>query len=222
MEVNMSQFRQWAKKAVIVGALVFAGNSASAQSAQANNNPYVKLGQKAVIDGDFKAAVANLEKALPSDPDNAIVLYMLGYSQYQSNDYKGAIKSFTSVIKVGSNDVVSAYYWRAKAQNVLAVDPGSKLNDNQRSKLLEASIADYNAAIQLDNADLKNYQNRAMAYRDLGNLVGTATSKNFNKGLAAGYYDNAIKDLQLVLKRSPGRKDVSQELKKLKVYKESL
>ena len=221
MKVNMSQFRQWAKKAVIVGVLVFAGNAASAQSAEANNNPYVKLGQKALIDGDFKTAVANLEKAVPSDPDNAIVLYMLGYSQYQSNDYKGAIKSFTSVIKGGSTDV-SAYYWRAKAQNTLAADPDSKLNDSQRSKLLEASIEDYNAAVQLDNADLKLYQNRAMAYRDLGNLVGTATSKNFNKGLASGYYDNAMKDLQLVLKRSPGRKDVSQELKKLKVYKESL
>jgi tetratricopeptide (TPR) repeat protein len=222
MKVNMSQFRQWAKKAVVVGVLVFAGDAAFAQSAEANNNPYVKLGQKALIDGDFKTAVANLEKAVPSDPDNAIVLYMLGYSQYQSNDYKGAIKSFSSVIKAGTNDVPAAYYWRGRAQNMLAVDPDSKMNDAQRTKMLEASVQDYTSAIQLDNADLKNYQNRAMAYRDLGNLVGTPTSKNFNKGLAAGYYDNAIKDLQLVMKRNPGRKDLNQELKKLKVYKESL
>src|SRR5690606_4125679 len=167
MKVNLEMIRQGAKKAVVLGLFVMAGSTAFAQNAD-NTNPYVKLGQKALIDGDFKTAVTNLEKALPSDPSNLDIQYMLGYSQYQSNDYKGATKSFSSVLK-GRPEDVSAYYYRAKAQNTLAVDPDSKMSDNQRSTLLEASIGDYNKAIELNDTDMKLYQNRAMAYRDLGN-----------------------------------------------------
>ena len=210
-----------AKKAVVLGLLIMAAGSTFAQTADNNTNPYIKLGQKALIDGDFKTAVANLEKAVPSDPQNLDILYMLGYSQYQSNDYKGATKSFSSVIK-GRPEDVSAYYYRAKAQNTLAIDPESKLSDNQRSNLLQTSIKDYNKAIELNDSDMKLYQNRAMAYRDLGNLVGTSTSKNYNKSMASEYYDNCIKDLETVIKKNPNRKDVALELKKVKVYRSSL
>lgn len=220
MKVNLEMIRQGAKKAVVLGLFVIAGSTAFAQKAD-SNNPYVKLGQKALIDGDFKTAVTNLEKALPSDPNNLDIQYMLGYSQYQSNDYKGATKSFTTVLK-GRPEDVSAYYYRAKAQNTLAVDPEAKMSDNQRSSLLEASIDDYNKAIELNNTDMKLYQNRAMAYRDLGNLVGTTSSKNYNKSIATDSYEKSIKDLEYVLKRNPSRKDVALELKKLKVYKSSL
>jgi len=222
MKVNLEMIRQGAKKAVLVGLFAIAGGSAFAQKAADNNtNPYIKLGQKALIDGDFKTAVANLEKALPSDPKNLDIQYMLGYSQYQSNDYKGATKSFSSVLK-GRPDDVSAYYYRAKAQNTLAIDPESKMSDSQRSSLLNASIQDYDKAIELNDSDMKLYQNRAMAYRDLGNLVGTTSSKNYDKAAAMTSYDNCIKDLEVVLKKNPSRKDVALELKKVKVYRSSL
>ncbi|WP_325358930.1 tetratricopeptide repeat protein [Albibacterium sp.] len=209
------------KKVVIAGLFIVGSIPAFAQSADNNVNPYVRLGQKALIDGDFKVAVTNLEKALPSDPQNLDILYMLGYSQYQSNDYTGAAKSFSTVIKGRPTDV-SAYYYRAKAQNTLAVDPDSKLNDGQRSDLLQASISDYTKAIEMNDSDAKLYQNRAMAYRDLGNLIGTTSSKNYNKTSAIESYDNCIKDLETVLKRNPNRKDLDLELKKVKVYRSSL
>jgi len=221
MKVNLEMIRQGAKKAVLVGLFAIAGSAVFAQKADNTTNPYVKLGQKALIDGDFKTAVANLEKALPSDPKNLDIQYMLGYSQYQSNDYKGATKSFSSVLK-GRPDDVSAYYYRAKAQNTLAIDPESKMSDNQRSSLLNASIEDYDKAIELNDSDMKLYQNRAMAYRDLGNLIGTTSSKNYDKATAMASYDNCIKDLEVVLKKNPNRKDVALELKKVKVYRSSL
>ena len=220
MKVNLEMVRQGAKKAVVVGLLVFGGADAFAQKAE-KDNPYVKLGQKALIDGDFRTAVTNLEKALPTDPQNLDIQYMLGYSQYQSNDYRGATKSFSSVLK-GRPEDVSAYYYRAKAQNTLAVDPESRMSDSQRSTLLQASIQDYNKAIEINDTDIKLYQNRAMAYRDLGNLIGTTSSKNYDKAAALDAYNRSIKDLELVLKRNPNRKDVALELKKLKVYKSSL
>lgn len=223
MRVNLNKVRVLAKKTVLIGMFLSIGSFAFGQSAQniESSNPYVKLGQKALIDGDFKTAVTNLEKALPDEKDNLDMMYMLGYSQYQIGEYKDAIESFSTVLK-GRPEDVSAYYYRAKATNTLAVDPQSKLNDKQRADLLEASIADYNQAIALDDSDMKLYQNRAMAYRDLGNLVGTPTSKNYNKKAAASYYDGSIKDLETVLAKNPARKDLNLELKKLKVYRSSL
>ncbi|WP_165870292.1 tetratricopeptide repeat protein [Albibacterium bauzanense] len=221
MRVKLNKVHLSVKKVVIAGLFVIGSIPAFAQNADNNTNPYVKLGQKALIDGDFKAAVTNLEKALPSDPQNLDILYMLGYSQYQSNDYTGATKSFSSVIKGRPNDV-SAYYYRAKAQNTLAIDTESKLTDEQRSNLLHASISDYSKAIEMNDSDAKLYQNRAMAFRDLGNLIGTSTSKNYNKTAAVESYDNCIKDLETVLKKNPNRKDLDLELKKVKVYRTSL
>lgn len=221
MRIKLNRMHLSVKKVVIAGLFIVGSIPAFAQSADNNVNPYVRLGQKALIDGDFKVAVTNLEKALPSDPQNLDILYMLGYSQYQSNDYTGAAKSFSTVIKGRPTDV-SAYYYRAKAQNTLAVDPDSKLNDGQRSDLLQASISDYTKAIEMNDSDAKLYQNRAMAYRDLGNLIGTTSSKNYNKTSAIDSYDNCIKDLETVLKRNPNRKDLDLELKKVKVYRSSL
>jgi len=221
MRFKLNKMHLNAKKVIVAALFVIVSISAFAQNADNNTNPYVKLGQKALIDGDFKAAVTNLEKALPSDPQNLDILYMLGYSQYQSNDYNGATKSFSSVIKGRPTDV-SAYYYRAKAQNTLAVDPDSKLSDEQRSSLLQASISDYTKAIEMNDNDVKLYQNRAMAFRDLGNLLGTNTSKNYNKSVAMESYDNCIKDLETVLKKNPSRKDLDLELKKVKVYRTSL
>ncbi|WP_118196281.1 tetratricopeptide repeat protein [Albibacterium indicum] len=223
MKVNLDKIRRAAKKTVLIGMLLMVGGFAFGQSAQniESSNPYVKLGQKALIDGDFKAAVTNLEKALPDEKNNLDLMYMLGYSQYQIGEYKKSIESFSAVLN-GRPDDVNAYYYRAKVSNTLAADPQTKLNDKQRADLLESSIADYNKAIGLDDSDMKLYQNRAMAYRDLGNLVGTPTSKNYNKEAAATYYDGSIKDLETVLAKNPSRKDLNLELKKLKVYRSSL
>lgn len=221
MRMKLNKMRLNVKRVAIAGLFAICSIPVLAQTADNNMNPYVKLGQKALIDGDFKAAVTNLEKALPSDPQNLDILYMLGYSQYQSNDYTGATKSFSSVIKGRPTDV-SAYYYRAKAQNTLAVDPESKLSDAQRSNLLHASIDDYSKAIEMNDNDAKLYQNRAMAFRDLGNLIGTTTSKNYDKAAAVQSYDNSIKDLETVLKKNPNRKDLDLELKKVKVYRTSL
>src|SRR5690554_4256137 len=100
-----------------IGSLAFAQQGGSGKT---EDNPYAKLGQKALMDGDFKAAVTHLEKALPSDPDNETILYALGYSQYHSTAYKGAIKSFTRVLELQPENV-SAYYYRGKARNTLAL-----------------------------------------------------------------------------------------------------
>src|SRR6202051_5350338 len=102
------------KLSVIFAFLLFTSlETASAQ------NAYVKLGQQALMDGDFKAAVTQLEKACLIDSTNANALWMLGYSYYHSENYRKSIAAYTRVISLKPADA-SAYYYRARAKSYFA------------------------------------------------------------------------------------------------------
>src|SRR5690554_4001150 len=206
-------------KNVLLGGLISFSSIAMAQSNELlSENPYVQLGKKALMDGDFKNAVIHLEKALPSDPDNVNLLYMIGYSEYQLTNYTDASKYFSKVIEK-TPDNLSAYYYRGKSKNTEAVLPG-KTSDAQRAKLLRESIEDFTKTIELNNSDMKLFQNRGIAYRDLGNLLGTTTSRNHNKQEASKAYDNCIEDLKVVIAKNPSRKDLTLEIRKATVYRD--
>lgn len=187
----------------------------------APSNPNVRLGQKALLDGDFKSAASYLEKALPEEADDENVLYMLGYSQYHSGDYKKALQSFSQVIEL-TPDNVAAYYYRGKANNILAVQTQTNVSAANREKMLNAAIADYTKAIELNAEDVKLFQNRAIAYRDLGILIGTAGTANYDKAAATDAYNNSIVDFEQVLALTPGKKDIQTEIKKATVYRDNL
>ncbi len=88
--------------------------------------------------------------------------------------------------------------------------------------MLNAAIVDYTKAIELNNGDVKYYQNRGIAYRDLGILRGTAGTANYDKGIAIDAYDKSIVDFEQVLVMTPGKKDIQTEIKKAKVYRDNL
>jgi tetratricopeptide (TPR) repeat protein len=194
---------------------------ATAQPKQESKNTYVNLGQKAVMDGNFKLAVTHLEKSLPSEGNNPQVLYMLAYSYYHSGEYEKAISTFGQVVSLRPNEV-SAFYYRGKARNFLAVNMKSQLTSLEREKLLSAAIRDYSKAIELNSGDIKLYQNRAIAYRDLGILKGQKIPKVYDKTIAASSFKSCISDLQRLLDITPGRKDILEEMKKAKVYMANL
>ena len=101
---------------VIISFLIISSlDNASAQ------NAYVKLGQQALMDGDFKAAVAQLEKACLIDSTNANALWMLGYSYYHSDNYKKSIAAYTKELTINPIDA-TAYYYRARAKSYLGKD----------------------------------------------------------------------------------------------------
>jgi tetratricopeptide (TPR) repeat protein len=184
-----------------------------------NNN--VKLGQKALLDGDFKTAANYLAKALPAEAADPNVHYMLGYSQYHSGDYKKALASFAKVVELRPDDA-AAYYYRGKVNSTLAVQTGSKASLSNREAMLKEAISDYSKAISIDPSDAKLYMNRGIAYRDLGILRGTQGAANYSKSVASEAYDQAVEDFEKVLSITPGKKDVQTELKKAKVYKDGL
>lgn len=210
---------QWVAMAIMSLFMVSVANAQSTETV--HSNPNVRLGEKALLDSDFKTAASYLKKALPAEANDPNVLYMLGYSEYHSGDFRGAVQSFQKVIELAPENP-TAYYYRAKANNTLAVSTEIKSTNANRERMLNEAITDYTRAIELTPKDVKLYQNRAVAYRDLGILLGTAGTPNFNKAKAAEAYDKSIVDFEEVLKITPGKKDIETEIKKVKVYRDNL
>lgn len=183
-------------------------------------NANYKMGERALINGDFKAAVTSLEKALAADTNDVNTLYMLGYSYYHAGNYTRAVGTFNRVIslKPGEN---SAYYYRGKARNFMATETKGMSNPD-REKLLLLSIRDFSKAIELNSEDVKLYQNRAVAYRDYGVLKGQKIPNFHDKTKAINAFKSCISDFEKVLSLTPGRKDITTQLADAKGYMKNL
>ncbi|QBQ42120.1 tetratricopeptide repeat protein [Sphingobacterium psychroaquaticum] len=212
---------QWKAVKLGLASAALALFALTAQAQEQHSNANVRLGQKALLDGDFKSAAAHLEKALPTEAKDPDVQYLLGYSQFQNGDFNKAVETFKKVIALDSKNT-SAYYYKAKANNNLAVTNESKLANAAKEQLLKSAIEDYTKAISISANDAKFYQNRAVAYRDLGILVGTAGTPNYNKAAATDAYNKAVADYEKVLTYDSSRKDIQTEVKKAKVYRDNL
>jgi tetratricopeptide (TPR) repeat protein len=173
-------------------------------------NAYFKMGQQAFFDGDFKAAVAHLEKSCIIDSTNSSALWMLGYSYYHSQNYKKSIAAYNRVIALKPADA-SAYYYRARAKSYYAKDV--QMPDADKEKYLLGAIVDFTKAIDIDPNDTQNnkkcYQNRGIAYREYGEFKLQAGSKFFDKTRGINSLKASINDLQKVLADDQSRQDIS-------------
>src|ERR1022692_1287002 len=160
------------KLSVIISFLIVSSlENASAQ------NAYVKLGQQALMDGDFKAAAAQLEKACLIDSTNANALWMLGYSYYHSENYKKSIVAYNKEISINPTDAM-AYYYRARSKSYLGKD--SQLSIADKEKYLIGAIFDLTKAISIEPNDTK-FQTRGIAYREYGIFKLQATGRFYDK-----------------------------------------
>lgn len=194
--------------AVIV--FVFLAHVCSAQSNHFN------LGQKALIDGNFKSAVSSLEKALVETPNDIKTLQMLGYSYYHSGSYDKAVGTYNKVISLRPEDN-SSYYYRGKARIYMATETQGMAN-TEREKLLMAAIRDFTKGIEMDAEDVKQYQNRAVAYREYGVLKGQKIPKFYDKAKAVSSLKSSITDFEKVLVLSPANVGVKNQLNEVRTY----
>jgi len=193
------------KYSFIFGFLIFS----SFESILAQNS-YIRLGQKALVDGDFKNAVTSLEKACITDSTNANALWMLGYSYYHCDSYKKSIAAYTKLISVKPTDA-SAYYYRARAKGHLATDNSVVASDKEKYFL--GSILDFTKASSLDQAQqIRYYQNRGIAYKDYGTFKLIKNTGFYDKGRATDAFRASVADFQKVLDADPSRRDVSSLL----------
>jgi len=172
-------------------------------------NAYVRLGKQAFIDGDFKSAVKQLEKACLLDSTNANSLFMLGYSYFHSDNYAKSITAFSKVIAITPTDAY-AYYYRAIAKDHLGKDV--QLPPPNREKYLIDAIFDYTKAIEINPNDSKIssfYQNRGLAYRDYGNFKLDPNAHAYDKIRGMRALHASVDDFQKVLAGDPNRSDIS-------------
>lgn len=190
---------------IILSILVF-----SSLQAVYGQNAYFKMGQQAFFDGDFKAAVAHLEKSCIIDSTNSSALWMLGYSYYHSQNYKKSIAAYNRVIALKPADA-SAYYYRARAKSYFAKE--NQMPDADKEKYLLGAIVDFTKAIDIDPNDTQNnkkcYQNRGIAYREYGEFKLQLGSKFYDKTRGVNSLKASITDLQKVLTDDPSRQDIS-------------
>ncbi|RZL58780.1 MAG: tetratricopeptide repeat protein, partial [Pedobacter sp.] len=144
-------------KQTVLGLIIFSSSSSFAQNSD-------KKIMDAMVKGDYKAAVTQLEKADAKDPNNANVLKMLGYSYFQNADYENSITTYSRLIVLKPAEV-SAYYYRGKARLNVANDPKQSLN-NMRENFYLAAIKDFTKASELSGEeDTQMLQNRGLAYK---------------------------------------------------------
>lgn len=180
---------------------------ASLENASAQNG-YVKLGQQALMNGDFKAAVSQLEKACSIDSTNANALWMLGYSYYHSENYKKSVAAYTKELAINPADA-SAYYYRARAKGYLGKD--NQLSAADKEKFLLGAIYDLTKAISIDPNDSSNkfYQTRGIAYREYGIFKLTTSGRYFDKYRGINSLKASIADFEKVLTDNPSRVDIT-------------
>ncbi|RYE26792.1 MAG: hypothetical protein EOP42_20220 [Sphingobacteriaceae bacterium] len=191
------------KYSFIFGFLIFS----SLEQIHAQSS-YMRLGQKALFDGDFKNAVTSLEKACITDSTNANALWMLGYSYLLSDSYKKSIVTYSKLISLKPADA-SAYYYRARAKSHLAKDNAIPAAEKEKNFL--GSILDFTKAISL-NPDLKNYQNRGIVYKDYGTFKLIKSTGFYDRNRAANAFHASVADFQKVLDADPSRHDVASLL----------
>jgi tetratricopeptide (TPR) repeat protein len=184
--------------------LLFIISSALSTFAQGN---YERLGMQAFMKSDYKAAVGQLEKADVSDPSNANVLKMLGYSYFQCGDFENAISAYSRLIVLKPSDY-SAYYYRGKARLNIANAPKESLNQ-MRENFYASAIKDFTKAIEINGEeDTQILQNRGIAYKDYAIFKSYKIKKAQEKTACIAIFNNAISDFQKVLTMQPMRTDI--------------
>lgn len=173
----------------------------------AQNSGYDKLGMQAMMKGDYKGAVNQLEKADTKSPNNANVLKMLGYSYFQCGNFENSIDTYSRLIALKPSDY-SAYYYRGKARQNVANDPKESLN-NMRENFYLAAIKDFTKAIEINGEeDAQLLQNRALAYKDYGIYKSYKIKAKADKVACIALFNNSVADFQKVLLVQPQRKDI--------------
>ncbi|MCZ4222078.1 tetratricopeptide repeat protein [Pedobacter rhodius] len=188
-------------KQTILGLIIFSSSNSFAQ----NSND--KKVMDAMLKGDYKTAVSQLEKADAKTPDNSKILQMLGYSYFQNGEFEKCIGTYSRLIVLKPSEV-SAYYYRGKARLNIANDPKESLN-TMRENFYTAAIKDFSKASELSgDEDPQMFQNRGLAYKDYAIYRSYKAKKAVEKAACIALFNNSIADFQKILTLQPLRKDI--------------
>jgi len=147
---------------------------------------HIKWGKAKFLQRNYAGAIADFDRAIELNPDDADAYNYRGGVKFIQGDYHGAIADFDKAIKLDP-DNTKAYTFRGGAKGDLGDHDGS--------------IADFDRAIELTPDDAEAYYNRGNAKSELGDHKGAIT--DFDRAIeltpdyANAYYNrgNAKRDL---------------------------
>ncbi|TKB96799.1 tetratricopeptide repeat protein [Pedobacter cryophilus] len=176
--------------------------------------PFERLGQKAMMGGEFRTAASYFEKAYATDNSNMNALWLMGYSNYHAAEYRKSVDAFNKLITMKPTETV-AYYYRGKAK-VLLSNSIKDYRSIEKEKLLLSAIKDFSTSIDLNPNDMKVYQNRGLAYQEYGIFKSQKINDTYNKSAVINSMHASITDLQRVLDENGTRKDILNQIEKSK------
>jgi tetratricopeptide (TPR) repeat protein len=192
--------------------ILFLGFSSSVFAQQ----PYIRLGQKALMEGRFTVAANYFEKASDENSSDMNALWFLGYSYFHANEYRKCITTFDKLVALKPSETV-AYYYRGKAKTVLYSGLTNMLAP-EKERLIKGAIKDFTTGIDMSPNDFKFYQNRGLAYYDLGMYKSQKNTNMYNKAEAIAAVNASLKDFQKVLAYNGSRTDIQNLIDKAKHF----
>ncbi len=168
--------------------------------------PYIRLGQKAMMNSEFSIAAGYFEKAYESNTSDVNALWYMGYSYFHANEYKKSILSFDKLINLKPTETI-AYYYRGKAKSILYTGL-SNAAGTEKEKLIKGAIKDFSIGLEMSPNDLKFYQNRGLAYLDLAIFKSQKLTNIYSKSDALSAANLSVKDFQKLLVYNNGRSDI--------------
>ena len=173
---------------------------------------YHQRGEDKYNDKDYRAAIADLNASVESDPEftdayttrgNVAVHYGESIAKYGSitearQHYQVAIADYTEAIRLEPKNDAN-YSGLGHTRCHYGEYEAKRRNATAAQKQYEAAIADYNKAIKLDSDDDRNYSGRGWAQSLLAEL--NAEQAEFDK--AQKQYEAAIKDYNKAIKLEP-------------------
>ena len=123
---------------------------------------FFRFGEYKLVACDYAEAIANFNRAIAMDPDNADAYHSRGIAKDGQGDYAGAIADFDHAIALAPDDT-DIYHNRGVAK----AEQGD----------YAGAIADYDRVIALDPINMAVHDDRAVAQAGLGDYDGALEPK---------------------------------------------
>jgi tetratricopeptide (TPR) repeat protein len=116
---------------------------------------FLLIDNKSFMRDEYGKTMADYDKLVELDPDNAVAYCERGDFYYEMDEYDKAVTDYNKAIELAPNDA-NAYYNRGCAYGEMGE--------------YDKAIADYDTAIELDPNDANTYYNRGLAYHEKGEV----------------------------------------------------
>jgi tetratricopeptide (TPR) repeat protein len=169
--------------------------------------------EKLIADGKPKEALAMLDKALASKPNNPKLLYNYGVANYAAGNYDEALLAFDKVEMLGRGGIVE----KARAQKGNAeFHLGLQARNNNLDETIErwkTSLDHYNGALKQSPADAMAKSNHDTVQKLLMDILLKQAQTKLEAGLKDNWAERKIEELREAMEKFQEARQVDPQSK---------